>query len=283
MQLTLKVSARGTIKGKAEGCDSICDEGYSSIRNEEINPQNYDVPFESATGTGGIVGHQDVNATRVNGNWQRTDETTGVYNCYGSGDVTGAFNVGGLVGLAVGDWTNNREFPERLWSSQYGAPNAAYVKIYSSVSDGNVSAKTENGNGIAGGVVGYSVMAEIKGSSVSATVTCENNATGPDGSKGRAAGISAIYMPSFARHVTMGGDIYAEGKGFLMEGAIVDQEGITPEVGRRGTQVTNTVASFGFPFDRAAATDLIIVIRDASIEVHASDAALRFIGGPPTY
>ena len=241
-----EISGSGTIKGKAEGCDSICDEGYSSIRNEEINPQNYDVPFESATGTGGIVGRQDVNATRVNGNWQRTGETTGVYNCYGSGDVTGAFNVGGLVGLAVGDWTNNREFPEHLWSSQYGAPNAAYVKIYSSVSDGNVSAKTENGNGIAGGVIGYSVMAEIKGSSVSATVTCENNATGPDGSKGRAAGISAIYMPSFARHVTMGGDIYAEGKGFLMEGAIVDQEGITPEVGRHGTQVTNTVTESFF-------------------------------------
>lgn len=221
-------SGDGQIKGKAENCSVIPTEGHYSVQDDDEKANSEAVQI--ATGTGGIIGRQDVNATYSNGSWAPTNEETGVYNCYGSGSVTGVCNVGGIAGLAIGDWTNRKEGPvTTLWSPLDGAPNAAYVRIYASVSDGSVTATASDGSGIAGGIVGYSVMAEIKGASVSATVK-RDNASNDTNKKGRIAGISGIYLPSYLRDDGGGTQMslieYDKGEGFRMEGVIVENSDI---------------------------------------------------------
>lgn len=217
----------GEIKGKDKNCASIPGEGKQSITSngEDDNQANI-----IATGTGGIVGRQDVNATYESGTWKRIEDKTGVYNCYGSGIVTGVWNVGGIAGLAVGDWSPSSG-EDYYWSKLGTAPNAAYVKVYASVSDGIVTATAPEGAGIAGGVVGFSVMAEVKGASVSATVQRQNADTDE---KGRIAGICGIYLPTLARHTTSAwGDFFVEGKGegFRMQGAIVQRDNVQEVLG----------------------------------------------------
>ena len=225
-------SGGGQIKGKHENCSIIPQEGTFSVENDKSNDSSEAVQI--ATGTGGIVGRQDVNATYTSGRWARTDDETGIYNCYGSGSVTGDCNVGGIVGLAVGDWTNSNSASISVWSTIDGGgsadTNAAYVRVYASVSDGEVTATASDGSGIAGGVVGYSVMAEIKGASVSATVQQEN-ANKDTNQKGRIAGISGIYLPAYTRdNGAEAGQInvyfFNKGEGFKMEGVFVESSNI---------------------------------------------------------
>lgn len=219
----------GQIIGKAEGCSVIPTEGQNSVLDDDESANSEAVQI--ATGTGGVVGRQDVNAEKKPGDaWEDTASNTGVYNCYGHGSVTGDCNVGGIAGLAVGDWTNRKEGPfTTLWSSLEGVPNAAYVRIYASVSDGVVTATASDGSGIAGGVVGYSVMAEIKGASVSATVKRDNN-NNDSNKKGRISGISGIYLPSYLRDDGGGTQMslidYSKDEGFRMEGVFAETSDI---------------------------------------------------------
>ena len=218
-----------SIRGREKDCSEIPWEGRYSVQDSGSSNLADTEAVQIATGTGGIVGRQDVNATYENGKWERTYEETGVYNCYGHGSVTGVCNVGGIAGLAVGDWKRYDITGTTLWSNldkdaaSY-APNAAYVKVYASVSDGAITATASDGTGIAGGVVGYSVMAEIKGASVSATVAREN---ADKDKKGRIAGISGVYMPTYARHDgSGGGDPFNKDTGFIMQGVIVKRDKI---------------------------------------------------------
>lgn len=220
-----------SIKGREKDCSEIPWEGRYSVQDSGSRNLVESEAVQIATGTGGIVGRQDVNAQYTNNKWQRTNEETGVYNCYGHGSVTGVCNVGGIAGLAVGDWTKYPTRSSTLWSdldkdkASYD-PNAAYVKVYASVSDGTITATASDGTGIAGGVVGYSVMAEIKGASVSATIQRDNKDKDTD-KQGRLAGISGVYMPTYARHDNGGGgDPFNKDTGFIMQGVIVQRDHI---------------------------------------------------------
>lgn len=220
-----------SIKGREKDCSEIPWEGRYSVQDSGSRNLVESEAVQIETGTGGIVGRQDVNAQYTNNKWQRTNEETGVYNCYGHGSVTGVCNVGGIAGLAVGDWTKYPTRSSTLWSdldkdkASYD-PNAAYVKVYASVSDGTITATASDGTGIAGGVVGYSVMAEIKGASVSATIQRDNKDKDTD-KQGRLAGISGVYMPTYARHDNGGGgDPFNKDTGFIMQGVIVKRDKI---------------------------------------------------------
>ena len=219
----------GNIVGKGDGCSTIPYEGTFSTSLESHPDDNYRA-FEYPTGTGGIVGRQDVNATKDSqGNWKvdKDTEDTGVYNCYlpFSGYVNGYTNVGGIVGLAVGDWTAYDEY----WSDPVDnvAPNAAYVKIYASASEGHIQATDDRGAGIAGGIVGWSVFADINGASVQAHVNraADTNPGSDNTVNGRTAGVSGIYLPAFTRMSIFGGMYekqYDKGVGFKMENCVVD-------------------------------------------------------------
>lgn len=214
------------IVGKAENCAFIPFEGRLSTTSAVNDIPLETAPSEYAMGTGGVVGRQDVNASLSGGTWTVNSgtENTGIYNCYSESRVEGTSNVGGIAGLAVGDWSVYNEASTTYWSGYNAAPNAAYVKIYATESRGNVRATDETGAGVAGGIVGLSVFADIKGAGVTADVT---RVTGANNSKGRTAGVSGIYMPTFTRHDYISSmPSYNKGIGFLIEGVIVNAAGI---------------------------------------------------------
>ena len=217
---TYKPEKTQNIKGKAADCDAISDEGrYSIYRDHSTNGDGEAHQYN--VGTGGIVGRQDVNASKNNGNWEDTATDTGIYNCYSTSSVAGFTNVGGIVGLAVGDWTNYQDSGYSIWSKPGGnnQPNAAYVKIYAIESRGSVQATDDSGAGIAGGVVGWSVFADIKGAGVAAAVT---RVTVNDNDRGRTAGVSGIYMPAFTRGpLPTSNTKYNVDVGFKMKGVII--------------------------------------------------------------
>ena len=221
----------GDIVGKGEGCDKIPYNGELSTCSDF----DYDDTraFQYPAGTGGVVGRQDVNAEKnSSGEWEDSAPETGVYNCYlaSSAHVNAYTNAGGIVGLAVGDWTY---YNQDDWvntdidpDDSLPAPNAAYVKIYASVSRGYVTATANTGSGIAGGIVGYSVFADINGASVSASVKRETS--GNQTKNGRTAGVSGIYLPSFATQPNPAVLLktFAKGEGFKMENCVVDATNI---------------------------------------------------------
>ena len=206
------------ITSSVNGSATLPQEGIRALYGD--NDQEHAIMYQ--TGTGGIVGRQDVNAEMNDGEWTRTDTTTGIYNCYSSGDITAGTNTGGIAGLVVGAWSNvenngNTAFdPVDLQNvSEEDPANAAYVPVYASVSDSDVSASAKDG--IAGGLIGFSVFADIKGGSVTGSVTGGSDASG------RASGVSGIYLPTIWRSIlNLALQIYfAQGSGCLIDGVLV--------------------------------------------------------------
>lgn len=172
------------------------------------------ITSQANTGTGGVVGRQDVHAMRSDGKWARVSDAWGVFNCYGAGSVASVTNSGGIVGLAIGEWDNDQknntwDFNDSPWTG--GGIDAAYVPVYASVSAGSVIANGRDG--VAGGIVGYAVCAEINGASSTAAVKAQG--AGVDGSQnGRASGVAGVYLPMQYGNMEMmdWGDGYAYDK-----------------------------------------------------------------------
>lgn len=189
---------------------------YDANDNDENNANMY------ATGTGGIVGRQDVNARKNGDKWENTQTNAGIYNCYSNGDINAATNTGGIAGLVVSAWSivevnNNTAFdPVDMHDVSVEDPaNAAYVPVYASVSASDVTATANDG--IAGGVAGFSIFADIKGGSVTGSVT------GGSAGSGRASGVSGIYLPTIWRSIPNFStpSYYSQGSGCLIDGVLV--------------------------------------------------------------